>query len=189
MQYTCTFHSSLGRLLLASNGNALTGCWFMDQKYFGSTLSSPVLPGHTEIPAELPLFDEVRQWLSIYFEGKDPGALPPISVTGTPFRLAVWDILKTIPYGKVVTYGMIAREMAARQNLPHMSAQAVGGAVGHNPISILIPCHRVIGANGNLTGYAGGMEKKRALLQLEGMDRSFLDGLSRSFPDASNPEP
>ena len=116
--------------------------------------------------AELPIFMQTCNWLDIYFSGKEPGFTPPISLHTTPFRKAVYDILLTIPYGQTMTYGEIALILAEKQGMERMSAQAVGSAVGHNPISIIIPCHRVVGADGSLTGYAGGLDKKTALLKL-----------------------
>ena len=153
------FHytSPLGGITLASDSEALTGLWFDGQKYFPHKLISE----STE--AELPIFTQTCNWLDIYFGGKEPGFTPPISLNTTPFRKAVYDILLTIPYGQTMTYGEIANQQGAE----HMSAQAVGSAVGHNPISIIIPCHRVVGADGSLTGYAGGLDKKTALLKLE----------------------
>ncbi|HJA94337.1 MAG TPA: methylated-DNA--[protein]-cysteine S-methyltransferase, partial [Candidatus Eisenbergiella merdipullorum] len=120
-------------------------------------------------------FERVKQWLDIYFSGKDPDFTIPLHFTGTAFQNEVWKILCTIPYGQTETYGEIAKQIAVRKGLPHMSAQAVGGAVGHNEISIIVPCHRVVGADGSLTGYAGGIDKKIKLLQLEKADiRSFF---------------
>lgn len=119
---------------------------------------------------ELPVFDAVKTWLDIYFSGKEPDFTPPLHLTGSPFRLSVWKLLQQIPYGKTMTYGELARRIAGQRGLPHMSAQAVGGAVGHNPISIIVPCHRVVGSDGSLTGYAGGVDKKQRLLALEGVD-------------------
>ena len=141
MAYTGTYQSPLGNLLLAADDTGLTGLWFEGQKYFASGLKE----NGTE----------------------EPAFTPPLHPAGSAFRQAVWQILLQIPYGKTMTYGEIAREVAKRQQVSHMSAQAVGGAVGHNAISIIIPCHRVIGANGSLTGYAGGIDKKAALLELE----------------------
>lgn len=160
---TCITHyeSPLGRMLLASDGTSLTGLWFEGQKYFARCLEQE----HTE--QELPVFTEAKRWLDIYFSGKDPGFSVPLHFTGTAFQKEVWEILCAIPYGQVTTYGAIAKELAARRGLPHMSAQAVGGAVGRNNISIIVPCHRVVGADGSLTGYAGGIEKKVFLLSLE----------------------
>ena len=116
---------------------------------------------------ELPVFQQTKRWLNVYFQGKNPEFFPPISLKGSAFRLEVWDILGQIPYGQVESYGEIARKIAQKHGAKNMSAQAVGGAVGHNPISILIPCHRVVGTNGSLTGYAGGIDKKIKLLTLE----------------------
>ena len=164
------YHSPLGGITLAGSSTALTGLWFDGQKYFGDTL-----PTEYEKRA-LPVFAETSRWLDIYFSGKKPDFTPPIETAAAPFRQAVWKILLTIPYGHTMTYGEIARLLAAEKGLPHMSAQAVGGAVGHNPISLIIPCHRVVGANGSLTGYAGGIDKKVKLLELERVDMSSLFG-------------
>lgn len=166
MQYISYYTSPLGKLLLAGSETALTGVWFVNQKYYAATLQEE----HTE--AETPVFKETRSWLDVYFQGRDPGTLPPLSLSGSEFQGEVWEILQSIPYGSVITYGEIAARIARRRGLPHMSAQAVGGAVGRNPISILVPCHRVVGANGSLTGYAGGIHVKEALLRLEGVDFS-----------------
>ena len=157
------YESPLGPLVLASDGERLTGLWMQDQKYFGSTL-----PEKKELQwTEAPVFAQARRWLDLYFAGKKPDFTPPLAPAGSPFRQAVWAALRRIPYGGVTTYGQIARELKQGDGC-RVSAQAVGGAVGHNPISILIPCHRVVGADGSLTGYAGGVEKKLFLLQLEG---------------------
>ena len=161
MAYTGTYQSPLGNLLLAADDTGLTGLWFEGQKYFARTLSEE------QLLKETPVLAETRHWLNIYFSGKEPAFTPPLHPAGSAFRQAVWQILLQIPYGKTMTYGEIAREVAKRQQVSHMSAQAVGGAVGHNAISIIIPCHRVIGSNGSLTGYAGGIDKKAALLELE----------------------
>ena len=157
------FHytSPIGGITLASDGEALTGLWFDGQKYFPNKL----VDESTE--AELPIFTQTCNWLDIYFSGKEPSFTPLISRRTTPFRKAVYDILLTIPYGQTITYGGVARILAERQGVERMSAQAVGGAVGHNPIGIIIPCHRVVGTDGRLTGYAGGLDKKTALLKLE----------------------
>ena len=161
MVYTAEYASPLGMITLACDGEAITGLWFNGQKHFGS-----ILPRET-LRREHPLFAEARRWLDIYFSGREPGFLPPLRYDSTPFRKLVCAILLTIPYGETMTYGEIAAEAARRQGVKTMSAQAVGGAVGHNEISIIIPCHRVVGTNGSLTGYAGGVETKRFLLQLE----------------------
>ena len=125
-------------------------------------------PEHEE--ADTPALKQAKEWLSVYFSGKEPGFCPPVHLDGTPFQLTVWKTLQKIPYGKTCTYGEIAKEIAVLKGLPQMSPQAVGGAVGHNQISIIIPCHRVVGTNGSLTGYAGGIEKKLKLLALEKVD-------------------
>jgi methylated-DNA-[protein]-cysteine S-methyltransferase len=163
-QYTNKYHSPLGGITMASNGEALTGLWFDHQKYFGDTLSAE------NEERDLPIFEQARRWLNLYFCGENPDFTPPLSLYATPFRLAVWEILKSIPYGQVMTYGDIASVIAKQMGLKSMSAQAVGGAVGHNPLSIIIPCHRVVGSNGSLTGYAGGIDKKVKLLALEKTD-------------------
>ena len=162
------FASPLGTVHLASDGEKLVGLWLAGQKYFADSVRGEVEE------RELPVFAATRQWLEAYFAGKRPAidALP-LAPAGTPFRRAVWDMLCAIPYGQCTTYGDIARRMAERMNT-RMSGQAVGGAVGHNPISIIIPCHRIIGAGGNLTGYAGGIDKKVWLLTLEGVDTSRM---------------
>ena len=151
---TCTQHydSPLGGMLLAADEVGLTGLWFEGQKYFADTLPQE------HVQRETPVLAETRRWLDVYFSGREPDFLP----------------LLQIPYGRTVTYGDLARQLAERQGLPHMSAQAVGGAVGHNHISILIPCHRVVGSGGSLTGYAGGVDRKVKLLELEGADMTGL---------------
>lgn len=161
MQYADHYQSPLGGITLSGTESELTGLWFDGQKYFGSTLPAD----HEE--RESPVLAQTKRWLDCYFQGNIPGFMPPLKLSGTPFRLAVWEILKQIPYGEVITYGKIAEQIASLKGLPSMSAQAIGGAVGHNPISILIPCHRVVGSGGSLTGYAGGLEKKLRLLTLE----------------------
>lgn len=162
MEYVYHYDSPLGGITLASDGEVLTGLWFDGQKYFGSTLSAD------HEPRSLPVFEQTKKWLDIYFSGKAPDFTPPLAVGTTAFRQAVWDILLTIPFGQTMTYREIADKVAAQKGLAHMSAQAVGGAVGHNPISLIIPCHRVIGTDGSLTGYAGGTDKKLWLLTMEG---------------------
>lgn len=163
--YTFHYDSPLGGITMASNGTAIIGLWFDGQKYFASTLPQQ----HTE--KDLPIFRQAKDWLDIYFCGNIPGFTPPLSMQSTPFRKAVWSLLLTIPYGHTMTYGEIALQIAA-QTGRRMSAQAVGGAVGHNPISLIVPCHRVVGSNGSLTGYAGGIDKKTKLLALEQVDMS-----------------
>lgn len=153
---------------MASNGESLTGLWFERQKYYAATLTGE----HAE--KDLPVFQQAKQWLDLYFQGKNPDFTPPLCLNGTPFRLAVWEILKQIPYGQVMTYGEIADRIAGQKGLEKMSAQAVGGAVAHNPVSVIVPCHRVVGSNGSLTGYAGGIYKKIELLTLEKADMAKL---------------
>lgn len=168
MEYTHHYDSPLGGITLASDGEALTGLWFDGQKYFADTLSEE----HSA--KNLSIFEQTDQWLDVYFTGKSPDFIPTLNMKTTPFRKAVWDILLTIPFGCTMTYGEIAGMIAKQRGLPSMSAQAVGGAVGHNSISLIIPCHRVVGADGSLTGYAGGIEKKLRLLTMEGIDMSML---------------
>ena len=162
MQYIYKYRSPLGGMTLASDGTALTGAWFDGQKYFGATLRGDARE------ADLPIFGEAAAWLDGYFAGSRPAAMPALRLEGTAFRMAVWNILRQIPYGQVVTYGWMAEVIARKRGLKHMSAQAVGGAVGHNPVSVFVPCHRVVGSGGSLTGYAGGMDRKVRLLEIEG---------------------
>ncbi len=161
MIYTYHYTSPLGIITLAGNGESLTGLWFDEQKYFPHKLISESLE------SEMPIFTQTCNWLDIYFSGRIPDFTPPISLNTTPFRKAVYDILLTVSYGQTMTYGEIASIIAKQNGVERMSSQAVGGAVGHNPISIIIPCHRVVGADGSLTGYAGGLDKKIELLKLE----------------------
>jgi len=147
----------------AAEDGALIGLWFIGQKYY------PTTPATWLREPDYPVFTALRSHLSRYFAGKDPGRDIVLSPQGSPFRKSVWDILLKIPFGEVMTYGEIAQAIAHAEGLASMSSQAVGGAVGHNPISILIPCHRVVGADGSLTGYAGGVDRKDALLRLEGV--------------------
>ena len=161
MLYTSHYASPLGGMTLVSDGTALVGLYFDGQKYAAEGLDA------TRTQKNLPVFEEARRWLDVYFSGRKPDFTPPTAPAGTAFQQSVWEILRTIPYGQTVTYGAIARRIEQNTGC-RMSAQAVGGAVGRNPISILIPCHRVIGADGSLTGYAGGLDKKERLLQWEG---------------------
>lgn len=161
MQYINRYISPIGNITMASDGEALTGLWFDGQKYFALYLDKE----HEE--KDLPVFEKVKKWLDIYFSGKEPEFQLPLKFTGSSFQNEVWEILYTIPYGKTMTYGEIAKELATRRGISRMSAQAVGGAVGKNEISIIVPCHRVVGSNGSLTGYAGGIDKKIELLKLE----------------------
>ena len=168
MQYTTTYQSPIGGILLAADDIGLTGLWFEGEKFYALSLD----PEHEA--KEVPVFAEVKRWLDSYFSGQNPGFMPPIHMIGSPFQLSVWEILRQIPYGKTTTYGQIARQIAKQRGLTRMSAQAVGGAVGHNEISIIVPCHRVVGTNGSLTGYAGGVDKKKKLLELEGVSMENL---------------
>ncbi len=161
MQNITYYHSPLGTLLIAAEEAHITGVWFEGQSYFAQTLD----PQTEEV--ETPVLLEAKRWLDMYFSGRKPDCLPPLRPRGTAFQQEVWEILLTIAYGKTMTYGEIAVILAKKQGRAHMSAQAIGGAVGHNPISILIPCHRVVGKDGAMTGYAGGVNRKLALLQLE----------------------
>lgn len=158
-KYSCP----IGQLLLAADDSALVQLRFDAEKQLGS------LPKDISF-VETPVLQATKRWLSIYFSGQEPDFMPPLRPTGTDFQQKVWQLLRKIPYGETTTYGEIARTLAAQQGQGRMSAQAVGGAVGRNPIAILIPCHRVIGASGRLTGYAGGLDKKRYLLSNEHID-------------------
>lgn len=198
MIYQSDHQSPIGRLTLASDGTNLIGLWMEGQKYFGSTIKEEMVRRE-----DLPLFSLTKSWLDRYFAGEKPLLSEiPLAPAGSPFRQRVWKLLCEIPYGEVTTYGDLARKLATVEeqgNIPAQNgaarehdaapalfaddtnrrsgaAQAVGGAVGHNPISIIIPCHRVVGANGSLTGYAGGLEKKRRLLELEGVDITSSKG-------------
>lgn len=198
MIYIKFVDSPMGKIMMSSEDGALTGLWFDNGRYFAEDLkkktvtdiSEPDSQAETAKPetssknagevifenastcpdADGKVFELTEKWLKLYFEGKDPGFLPPYRLTGSDFRKRVGEIMLEIPYGKTITYGDIAQKIAAERGLERMSAQAVGGAVGHNPISIIVPCHRVVGTNGSLTGYGGGMPKKVALLTLEGHD-------------------
>ena len=170
MYYSAHHPSPVGELVLVSDGAALVGLWIAGQKYFGKTIPTECVERR-----ELPVLGEGKRWLDDYFAGKKPQiARLPLAPLGGAFRQMVWQILIGIPYGEVTTYGQIAQEVARRMGKARMSSQAVGGAVGHNAISIIIPCHRVVGAHGNLTGYAGGIDLKVRLLQHEGVDMSEM---------------
>ena len=166
MTFIQHYDSPLGGILLAADEIGLTGLWFDGEKYFAVNLPDE------HIEQETPILSEARCWLDIYFSGSEPDFIPPLHPVGSAFRQAVWEILLQIPYGQTTTYGKIAQQVAEKQGIARMSAQAVGGAVGHNEISIIIPCHRVVGTNGSLTGYAGGIHKKEKLLELERADTS-----------------
>ncbi len=169
MLYTMRYESPVGPLLLVERDGALAGVWMEGQKYYLGTLRD--LQGEMQENADSKVLNGTKDWLDRYFKGEKPviGELV-LHPEGSEFQKEVWKILCKIPYGETRTYCDIAREIAAGRSLESMSAQAVGGAVGHNPISIIIPCHRVVGTDGSLRGYAGGLEKKRKLLALEGVD-------------------
>ena len=162
MDYTCAIKSPLGLLTAASDGESLTGLWIEGQKYFCAALDEDAKPDRS-----LPIFAKTREWIERYFAGERPPADFPLAPKGSAFRQEVWNMLRSIPYGQVATYGEIARRIGSNGAKP-TSARAVGGAVGRNPVSIILPGHRVVGSNGSLTGYAGGLESKAALLKLEG---------------------
>ena len=168
MVYTKHYKSPLGGILLSADEIGFTGLWFDGEKYYAENLPEE----HTE--ADTPILSEAVRWLDIYFDGREPDFTPPLHPVGSDFRQAVWRILLDIPYGATITYGDIAKKIAEKNGLRKMSAQAVGGAVGHNEISIIIPCHRVVGTNGSLTGYAGGIDRKTRLLELEHADMTGL---------------
>jgi methylated-DNA-[protein]-cysteine S-methyltransferase len=161
MIYTCAMDTPLGNMTAASENEVLVGLWFDGQKYYPSRTAGWVAD------SDRPVFGALRDYLGRYFSGCIGVPDVPLDPRGSPFQEAVWTILRTIPAGLVVTYGQIAKQIAQSRGLAAMSAQAVGGAVGHNPISILIPCHRVVGTHGTLTGYAGGLDRKAALLRIE----------------------
>lgn len=170
MYYSTTYSSPIGLLTLACDGDHLVGLWTEGQKYHGGTIPEVMIE-----KGDLPVFEAAKQWLDRYFRGEEPDlAELPLAPIGGEFRQGVWRILCEIPYGQLITYGEIAKKMAVKMGKESMSSQAVGGAVGHNPISIIIPCHRVVGSNGSLTGYAGGVQQKVKLLELERVDLSGL---------------
>jgi len=170
MYYKTTYTTPIGVATLASDGDNIIGLWLEGQKYFGGSIANEITD-----KCDLPAFNAAKNWLDRYFSGAKPAifelSLAPI---GRDFQKMVWDMLCEIPYGETISYGDIAKKIAEKTNRKSMSAQAVGGAVGHNPISIIIPCHRVVGTNGSLTGYAGGIDKKLKLLQHEGANMSQL---------------
>ena len=148
------YNSNLGKIIIVADSRYIYGLYFDNQKYLPENLEK------LEINNNSPIIKQVKLWLEEYFNGKKPNLENlPIKLIGSEFKMLVWSVLKTIPYGKTITYGEIAKTLAKKTNKEKISARAVGNAVGHNPISIIIPCHRVIGANGKITGYAGGIEK------------------------------
>ena len=161
MDYTQYYQSPIGEITLSSDGISLVGLWFLNQQHYGEILS-----GETA-EKNLPIFAETREWLDCYFVGEVPSFTPKISLRGSAFRRRVWERLLTIPYGATLTYGEIAKELTPADSASTIAAQAVGNAVGHNPIAIIGPCHRVIGRDGSLKGYAGGLPRKQYLLALE----------------------
>lgn len=164
MQYINYYNSPIGRIIITADETALAGLWFDSGKCFVNNAG-------TEYKKEdIPVLKQAVQWLDIYFSGKEPDFTPPLNLSGTPFQLEVWKILQKIPYGSTITYGEVAKEIAKKRGIKRMSAQAAGGATGRNKIAIIIPCHRVVGAGGNLTGYAGGIDKKIKLLAIEKND-------------------
>lgn len=162
--YISYYHSPLGKILLAADEIGLAGIWLEGQKYYGRLLKG------TEKEADTPLLLQAKQWLDVYFSGRQPDFSVPMHFIGTEFQQEVWQLLCSIPYGQTVTYGQLAEKIAGKRGLRRMSAQAVGGAVGHNPLTVMVPCHRVVGQNGSLTGYAGGIERKIQLLKLENVN-------------------
>ncbi|MDR0768638.1 MAG: methylated-DNA--[protein]-cysteine S-methyltransferase [Dysgonamonadaceae bacterium] len=162
MEYINKIKSPVGILTVSSDGQNISGLWIEGQKYFAKTLGKDVLE------QDLPLFKTVRQWLDIYFSGKEPDFMPPLMPKGSPFQKTIWNYLCKIPYGQTTSYGELAKQFELENEGKPMSARAIGAAVGHNSVSIIIPCHRIIGKNGDLTGYAGGIDIKIKLLQLEG---------------------
>ena len=167
MDYLCKYSSPLGEITMKSDGKALTGLWFEKHRYAD-------IPGEGEYEEkELPVFEETKRWLDAYFDGRDPGFTPEIAYDVSDFAAMVMEEMLKIPYGKTVTYGDIAGRISERTG-KKPCAQAVGGAVGHNPISLVVPCHRVVGRSGSLTGYGGGIDRKVALLKLEKTDMSGM---------------
>lgn len=168
--YYTEYMSPVGVLTVAGTISGLTGLWLEGQKYHGADFlksrNAEKAEGYTKI-SEIPPIASACNWLDIYFSGNIPDVTPPLSLSGTAFRLRVWKLLGEIPYGQTVSYGELARRLGAEEDGKYISPRAVGGAVGHNPVSIIVPCHRVTGADGNLCGYAGGESRKRFLIKLE----------------------
>lgn len=168
MTYTMHYDSPLGKILLAADEEGMTGVWFEAQRYFAAKLP----PENEE--GTMPVLGDACRWLDVYFSGREPDFTPKLHLIGSDFRQAVWALLLQIPYGQITTYGALAKQLAEINGGKRVSAQAVGGAVGHNPVSIIVPCHRVVGSDGSLTGYAGGIEKKIRLLTLENAEAANL---------------
>lgn len=170
MHYTSLYRSPVGEILLAADEIGVVGVWFRDEKYYACCLDKENEPGET------PIMNGLKKWLDIYFQGKEPDFVPPLHMIGTPFQIEVWNILREIPYGTTTTYNEIAKKIAINRGLERMSAQAVGTAVGKNNINLIVPCHRVVGTNNSLAGYAGGIDKKIKFLKLEGayQDKYFV---------------
>ena len=171
MYSICHYNSPLGGITLACDEEGLTGLWFDGQKYFGDGIlkgGAKKEQGAEEKEGKRsPVLEQTVKWLDLYFSGRKPDFTPPLHLVGSEFRHAVWEMLLKIPYGQTTTYKELAGRIAEQWEIKTMSAQAVGGAVGHNPVSIIVPCHRVLGTDGSLTGYAGGIDKKISLLTLE----------------------
>ena len=179
MIYTASYSSPLGDMLLAVKDGALVGLWFEGQKYYGAAISDAVPKDDDKTSVK------VKRWLDRYFAGKRPDAAElALAPAGSDFRQAVWAVLRKLPYGKTISYGDIARTLAKREGFGQVSARAVGGAVAHNPVSVIIPCHRVVGSDGKLTGYAGGIDKKIKLLELEGVDVKLFKDVRRTSDGA-----
>ena len=170
MTHTDRYGSPLGEIILTADETGLTGLRFADGRAPGPGAAQDAVCRETEIT------DQTKAWLDLYFSGREPDFFPPLHMSGSPFSMRVWQILRDIPYGATVAYGQIADAIAKERGLKKMSAQAVGNAVGRNPVSILVPCHRVVGADGGLTGYGGGLWRKQALLTLEGAFPIKKDG-------------
>lgn len=170
MHYTSLYRSPVGEILLAADEIGVVGVWFRDEKYYAYCLDKE------NEPRETPIMNGLKKWLDIYFQGKEPDFVPPLHMIGTPFQIEVWNILREIPYGTTTTYNEIAKKIAKNRGLERMSAQAVGTAVGKNNINLIVPCHRVVGTNNSLAGYAGGIDKKIKFLKLEGayQDKYFV---------------
>ncbi|MDR2027494.1 MAG: methylated-DNA--[protein]-cysteine S-methyltransferase [Prevotellaceae bacterium] len=164
MEYIYKIKSPVGILTASSDGQNVCGLWMEGQKYFARTLGNDVLEQN------LPIFEDVQRWLDVYFSGREPDFMPPLMPKGSPFQKSIWDNLCKIPYGQTTTYGELAKQFDLENKGKHTSPRAVGSAVGRNPVSIIIPCHRVVGKNGSLTGYAGGIDTKIKLLRLERSD-------------------